>query len=368
MDILKEVVKKFAVNGDYVMSEPYGTGHIHDTFAVTFNQGGRPIRYLFQKLNSNVFERPELLMNTIKRITDHQHSKIDKTLPNASRRALTLIHTADDKPFYCDVNGNYWRSYIFIEGATAFDIIEKPSQAFEAAKAFGEFQKQLIDLAGVRLPETIPDFHNTPKRFDALIEAIEKDEFNRALSVEKEIRFAMEYNSIASVLLDLNTKGVIPERITHNDTKLNNVLLDDSTGEGICVIDLDTVMPGLALYDFGDMIRSVTRSGSENEMDLSRVEMQMDIYEALLSGYLETAGDFLVPDEINNLAFSGKIISLETGVRFLTDYLSGDIYFKTSRERENVDRCNVQFKMVRSIEEQEEEMNLLCDKLIQEGK
>ncbi len=363
--ILQKLLKHFAIPADFVSSEPYGSGHINDTYAVNCNQGGTPIRYLFQRINHNIFKQPEVLMDTIKRVTEHQHSKIDQSSPDASRRALTLIHTVDNQPFYRDEDGNYWRVYVFIEKATSFDIIEKPSQAYEAAKAFGQFQKQLVDLPGERLVETIPYFHNTPKRFNTLIEAIEKDEFNRAAYVKKEIEFAIKNQPIASVLLDLNAKGLMPERVTHNDTKLNNVMLDDTTGEGICVIDLDTIMPGLALYDFGDMIRSGTRSGSEDEPDLSKVEMQMDVYRSLLTGYLETAGDFLVPAEIDNLAFSGKVISLEIGVRFLTDYLTGDTYFKTHRERHNIDRCNVQFKMVNSIEEQEEEMNKLLEQLME---
>jgi Ser/Thr protein kinase RdoA (MazF antagonist) len=246
--------------------------------------------------------------------------------------------------------------YVFIEEARTYDRIESAEQAREAAKAFGRFQGMLADLPGPGLTETIPDFHHTRARFDAFVRALDSDSENRAKDIRPEIEFAMAREPMVDVLLDRIASGELTERITHNDTKLNNVMIDDKTGEGICVIDLDTVMPGLVLYDFGDMVRTSTSPALEDEKDLSRVVMQMHMFEALTRGYLETAGSFLTPLEIELLPFSGKLITLEIGLRFLTDYLSGDIYFKTHRDGHNLDRCRTQFKLVQSIEEQEDLM------------
>jgi aminoglycoside phosphotransferase (APT) family kinase protein len=258
-----------------------------------------------------------------------------------------------------DAEGNYWRAYRFVEGASAYDAVESTEQAFQAAKAFGRFQKLLAGLPAPRLHDTIPDFHHTPKRFMALEQAIAADVAGRDLLAKPEIAFAFAHQSIAGVLLDAN----LPERVTHNDTKFNNVLLDDATGEGLCVIDLDTVMPGLALYDFGDMVRTTTSPAQEDERDLSRVTMQFPMFEALARGYLSEAGDFLTHAEKQHLVFSGKSIAFEQGVRFLADYLAGDTYYKVHRDGHNLDRCRTQFKLVESIEHQEERMERLVESI-----
>jgi Ser/Thr protein kinase RdoA (MazF antagonist) len=243
--------------------------------------------------------------------------------------------------------------YRFIENARSFDALDSPEQAYQAARAFGRFQQQLTSLPPPRLHDTISDFHNTPMRFAALERAIAADACGRAILAKPEIDFALARQSITTKLLDAS----LPERITHNDTKINNVLLDDSTNEGICVIDLDTVMPGLAPYDFGDMVRTATSPAAEDERDLSRVVMQFNFFEALVRGYLSSAGAFLTKEEKRLLAFSGKLITFEIGMRFLTDYLAGDTYYKVHRDGHNLDRCRTQFKLVESIERQEEKMN-----------
>jgi aminoglycoside phosphotransferase (APT) family kinase protein len=260
---------------------------------------------------------------------------------------------------HIDADGNFWRAYHFIENARTYDSVQSPAQAFQAAKAFGEFQRMLADLPAPRLHDTIPDFHHTPKRFAALERAIAADVAGRAILAKPEIDFALARKSICGVLLDAG----LPERVTHNDTKINNVMLDDDTGEGICVIDLDTVMPGLVLYDFGDMVRTATSPGPEDERDLSKVNLQFPLFEALARGYLTSAAGFLTKEEKKHLAFSGKLITFEIGLRFLTDYLSGDTYFKVHREGHNLDRCRTQFKMVASIEQQEEQMVKLIGSL-----
>ena len=278
-------------------------------------------------------------------------------------RVLRFVPTHDGKTYHVTADGNYWRTYYFIENARIYDVVESPKEAYQAAKEYGYFQQLLTDLPGGRLHDTIPDFHNTPKRFATFERALAADAHNRAASCRQEIQFALEHKPITAVLLDLHAKGDIPERVTHNDTKFNNVMLDNETGEGICVLDLDTVMPGLALYDFGDMVRTTTSESAEDERDLSKVHMEMEMFDALARGYLSTAGAFLNPVEKAHLAFSGKLITFEIGIRFLTDYLEGDHYFKVHRAGHNLDRCRTQFKLVESIEHQEAEMNALVARL-----
>jgi hypothetical protein len=339
--------------GEFISAAAYGTGHINDTYCAVFDQGGRRVRYIVQRINHHVFKNPSDLMENIRRVTAHLARK-SASQSDSARRVLTLIPAHGGQPSYCDPLGNHWRVYIFIEGARTFEAVESPQQAFEAAKAFGQFQKLLADLVPPRLRDTIPDFHHTPKRFAALENAIEADAANRAKLAKSEIEFALSRKAATDVLLDAK----LPERVTHNDTKFNNVMLDDATGEGICVIDLDTVMPGLALYDFGDMVRTTTSPAQEDERDLSKVRMQFPMFEALARGYL-AAADFLTPAEKSLLPFSGKLITFEIGIRFLTDFLAGDTYFKVHRDGHNLDRCRTQFKLVESIEAQETAMNKL---------
>ncbi|MCK5850692.1 MAG: aminoglycoside phosphotransferase family protein [Kiritimatiellae bacterium] len=353
---LRSIGSRFSIYGDFVAGEGCGAGHINDTFALTFDQDGRSVRYILQRINQHIFKDPSLLMENIMRVTEHQRSK-NAGLDDALRRSLTFILCRDGRPFVMDDDGNYWRAYSFIENVMTYDAVESEKQAYEAARTFGRFQKDLTDLPGERLHETISDFHNTPKRYDALHQAIKDDCVNRVASARAEIEYVLKCEEWASVLIDKQRAGVIPERITHNDTKLNNVLLDVDTGEGMCVIDLDTVMPGLALYDFGDMVRTATSPADEDERDLSKVKMQMGMFRALVDGYLSTAGDFLVSAEKEHLVFSGKLITLEIGVRFLTDYLVGDTYFKVHRDGHNLDRCRTQFELVRSIEGREDQMS-----------
>ncbi len=279
--------------------------------------------------------------------------------PDRERRVLRLIPTRSGNACHVDEDGDYWRAYHYIPGARTYDAVVITEQAFQAARAFGRFQDLLAGLPPPRLHDTIPDFHNTPKRFEALLAAISADTAGRAVLAKPEIEFALLHQPIVSILRDAK----LPERVTHNDTKFNNVMLDDTTGEGICVVDLDTVMPGLAPYDFGDMVRTTTSPAEEDEQDLSKVTMQFPMFEALVRGYLMSAGGFLTNDERKLLAFSGKLITFEVGIRFLTDYLSGDTYFKIHREGHNLDRCRTQFKLVQSIEQQEDRMEQLVNSL-----
>ncbi|HET7103037.1 MAG TPA: aminoglycoside phosphotransferase family protein [Terracidiphilus sp.] len=335
---------------------PYGSGHINDTFRVEFQRAGVAVPTILQHINHNIFKQPASLMENIERVTQHLAGKVASE-PDRERRVLRLISARDGRTWHVDAQGNHWRMYRFIGKARTYDAVQNQRQAFEAAKAFGRFQKMLADLPAPRLHDTIPDFHHTPKRFAALESAIEADEAGRAVLAKQEIEFALERKSMADVLVNAG----LPERVTHNDTKFNNVMLDDATGEGICVVDLDTVMPGLAAYDFGDMVRTTTSPALEDERDLRKVTMQFPMFEVLVRGYLASAGGFLTREEKQHLAFAGKLITFEIGIRFLTDFLAGDRYFKVHREGHNLDRCRTQFKLIESIEQQEEKMNRLVE-------
>ncbi len=354
----RAAASQFAFSGEVLGLTPHGGGHINDTYLVTCQTQGAPVRYILQHINRHVFRDPVAVMQNIERVTAHLAVQ-EAGQPDGARRALHLIPARDRRNWHVDAQGETWRAYRLIENARTYETATSEGQAFQAARAFGRFQQQLSSLPPPRLHETIPDFHNTPKRFTALERAIAADVAGRAALAKPEIEFARARQAITGNLLDAG----LPERITHNDTKFNNVLLDDKTGEAVCVIDLDTVMPGLALYDFGDMVRTTTSPAAEDERDLSKVTMQFPMFEALVRGYLETAGAFLTPAERSFLAFSGKLITFEIGIRFLADYLAGDTYFKVHREGHNLDRCRTQFRLVESIERQEEEMNRLVESI-----
>jgi hypothetical protein len=320
------------------------------------------MRYIFQRINHNVFKDPAGLMGNVERVTAHIRRKLEAAgADQISRRVLTLVPARDGKCWHADAEGNHWRCYLFIERAKSYDQIEAPRQAFEAARAFGEFQKQLADLPAPRLRDTIPNFHHSRSRFDALRQVIEEDACNRAAGVKADIEFALRHEPLVDVLLVLQARGLLPERVTHNDCKLNNVMLDDATGKGVCVIDLDTVMPGLTLYDFGDMCRTATCPTAEDECDLSKVEVRMEMFEALVGGYLASAGGFLNPVEKDHLAFCAKLITFEIGIRFLADHLAGDRYFKVRRPGHSADRARVQFKMVESFERNDAAMRRVVE-------
>lgn len=362
LENVRSIGTEFCIHGDFANATPYGGGHINDTFAVTYHQGGCSMRYIFQRINHHIFKNPALLMDNVSRVLNHSHDRLSGAA-DASRRALTLIPTASGRDFHVDAEGYHWRVYIFIEKAKTYDVVESEKQAFEAARAFGNFQKLLVDIPGERLKETIPDFHNTSKRYQTLVAAIEADTHNRAQEVKEEIEFITQREADTRLLTDEIKNGTIPERITHNDTKLNNVMIDDESQEGICVIDLDTVMPGSALYDFGDLVRTSTSPAAEDEIDLSKVIMRPHMFQALAEGYLKAAGEFLTPRELELLPFSGKLITLEIGIRFLTDYLQGDVYFKTHKKGHNLDRCRTQLKLVSSIEEQTDSMDTFVEEI-----
>lgn len=339
------------MRADFVHAHPYGSGHINDTYCAWYDQAGQRLRYIHQRINHDIFKDPVALMGNVERVTSHALRRLlDAGHPEARRRTLTCLPSNDGNAWAFDDDGNCWRTYPFIERARGYDELETNRQAEEAARAFGEFQKLAADLEGGRLHETVPDFHHTPRRLQALESAVTEADRDRRDAAKAEIEVVLSHADDCAVVTDLIARGEIPERVTHNDTKLNNVLLDDVTSEGVCVIDLDTTMPGSVLYDFGDMIRTACPTSREDETDLSRMDLRLDRLDALLRGYLASAGDFLNQAEIDHLAFSGKLLSLECGIRFLTDFLRGDVYFKTRRPNHNLDRCRAQFALLGAIE------------------
>jgi len=359
----KDVLLQFDFKDEVDSVKPFGLGHINDTFVVNcIEQNGALVRYILQRINTNIFKTPENLMGNIKHVTTYLKEKIVARGGNPDRETLNLIKTFDGNVFYKNLSGDYWRSYKFIEGAQTYQVVENLKHFYNAGKAIGNFELLLKDYPADELFETIPDFHNTKKRYDAFVDAVNRDVMNRAKEVQAEIDFVLARGSEVSVLVDLLEEGKLPIRVTHNDTKFNNIMIDDITGEGICIIDLDTIMPGLSLYDFGDSIRSGANPAEEDEVDLSKVSMSLELFEHFTKGFLEGTNNLLTALELEYLPFSAVLITLECGMRFLSDHLNGDVYYKIHRENHNLDRARTQFKMVEDIEGKFEEMKGIVKK------
>lgn len=362
--MVEEIIKNFAIDGELKGYSAFGSGHINDTYRLQYEMSdGSVKKFTLQKVNTNVFKDIYGLINNISLVTHHIRKKLRAEGKDPERGTLRVVPTVDNKPFYRDEDGNCFRVFVHICEARTFQTVENEEQFEHLAEIFGNFQNQLADFDASKLVETIPDFHNTAKRFEALEKAIDDDAAGRASSVASEISFALERKSDASVLVELLEKGELPLRVTHNDTKLDNVLFDEKTLEAICVIDLDTVMPGLVHYDFGDSIRFGASTAAEDEKDLSKVEMDIGLFEAYTRGFLRACGDKLTEKEIEYLPFSAKLITYECGIRFLTDYLNGDVYFKTHYEGQNLDRCRTQFKLVADMEKKMPQMKEIVKKL-----
>lgn len=356
------IVRAFPLAGRFRAASPHGSGHINDTYAVSVDQAGTAVRYLFQRINPRVFADIPALMDNVARVTRHAAARAAGH-PDAARRALALVTATDGRPYHRDPEGGWWRCYHFIERARSYDVVETPEQAAAAARAFGEFQRLLVDLPGRRLHETISGFHDTRRRFAAFQQALAADARGRAAEARTEIAFALRREPLVDVLLDLHASGAVPERVTHNDAKFNNVMLDAATHEALCVVDLDTVMPGLALHDFGDLVRSATNAAAEDERDPGRVHARPEIFAALAQGYLSSAGAFLNATEVGHLAVSGIVITFEQGLRFLTDHLAGDTYYKIRRPGHNLERAVNQFALVCSLEAQRTQMEAVVRRL-----
>ncbi|MCI9188097.1 MAG: aminoglycoside phosphotransferase family protein [Lachnospiraceae bacterium] len=328
-------------------AESYGNGHINDTYLVTMP------RYILQRINTSIFTNPDELMDNIENVTAFLRRKLIAAGGDADRGTLTVVPAKDGGKYYKVDDNNVFRVYRFIEGTKTIENSKTAEDLYEAGVGFGNFQKLLADFPVDRLYETIRDFHHTPKRIEALREAVREDKAGRAESVKKEIEFALENAGWADSVVKGMEDGRIPVRVTHNDTKINNILFDQESGKAVCVIDLDTVMPGSALYDFGDVLRMGGSSAAEDETDLDKVWFEVSAFEAFARGYLSEMKDALTETEIALLPLSVKLMTYECGIRFLTDYLNGDTYFKIHREHHNLDRARNQFKLVADISARE---------------
>ena len=358
----QEALEGFDIPGRFVECVPCGNGHINDTYMVTFEEEDGLCRYSLQHMNRSVFKDPVSLMNNILHVTAYLKEQIRSQGGDPQRETLDFVCTKTGEPYFVDSYGEYWRAYHFVEDAYALEEISNPQDFYESAVAFGHFQRMLADFPADSLTETIAGFHDTKARFAAFEQAVEADVCHRAEEVQQEIRFVRDRYDVACVLGDLLEAGKLPLRVTHNDTKSNNVLIDKATGRGLCVIDLDTVMPGLAVNDFGDSIRFGASTGAEDEKDLSKIWCDLELYETYMKGFVEGCGGTLTDMEIECLPVGARVMTYECGMRFLTDYLSGDTYFKTAYPTHNLDRARTQFKLVWDMEQKWEKMQAIAEK------
>lgn len=351
-----DILFNFAIDGEFVSCEPYGSGLINRTYVAVYNEGGRRVRYIVQRINTNLFKNVDGLMNNIKLVTEFNRAEIMKRGGDPDRESLTLVPTKNGGTYFRTEEGDCYRIYVFIENAKGYDVVEKPEHFYESAVAFGKFAMLLDRFDSSKLFEVLPDFHNTVKRFDNFRKSLEADKFNRAKDVKKEIGFALEREKITHTIVDLLASGKMPSRVTHNDTKLNNVLIDTRTDKAVSVIDLDTMMPGSICYDFGDSIRFGCNPCLEDTPETEKVIFNMPLFETYTKGYLSVFGDTITDIERKNLPMGAILMTYECGIRFLTDYLDGDVYFRKTREGQNIDRTRTQFKLVSDMEKRYDEM------------
>lgn len=360
---ITQIIGHFQFEGSLIHDEPYGNGHINDTYCLNFeleNKGKK--RYILQRMNHEIFKKPIELMDNIVGVTSWLRKKIVENGGDPQRETLQLVLTDQGTFYYVAEDQSYWRAYNFIEGASSYDQVKNPNDFYESAVSFGNFQRLLADYPADQLHETIVDFHNTVDRFAKFKHAVKEDVCGRAKDVQEEINFVLNREAFTHVLMDLLEKKELPLRVTHNDTKLNNIMIDDKTGKGICVIDLDTVMPGFAVNDFGDSIRFGASTGAEDEIDLSKISCDLSLFELYTKGFLEGCDGKLTDKELEMLPVGAKMMTFECGMRFLTDHLQGDTYFKIHRDNHNLDRCRTQFKLVKDMEEKWGAMNEIVSK------
>ena len=356
---IENVVSNFTVEGKVVDYIPFGNGHINDTRLVTMDNG---VQYVLQRINKNVFKRPDLLMENYVGVTKFIRKKIEAMGGDPLREVLNAIPTKDGKPFTIDEEGQYWRLLVYVTESMSYDQVEKPEQFYDSAVSFGDFQYMLRDYPAETLHETIVNFHNTPDRYRQLMEAIEGDAKGRLKEVSAEVEFAKARREFANTLENAHKEGRLPLRVTHNDTKLNNILFDINTGKTLCVVDLDTIMPGYSVNDFGDSIRFGATTALEDETDLSKVNFDISLYELYVKGFIEGAKGGLTEGELEMLPIGAIMMTFECGMRFLADYLNGDTYFRVHRPSHNLDRCRNQFKLVADMESQLDEMRAIVRK------
>ncbi|MEF9940341.1 MAG: aminoglycoside phosphotransferase family protein [Clostridium sp.] len=359
---IQEALEHMAYEGSVITYMRYGHGHINDTFRVYTKAADGEHQYILQRMNKDVFKDPVALMKNIVGVTGFLRDEIIKEGGDPLRETLNVIPSTTGESYYLDSRGDYWRSYLFIDHAICYDAVEKPEDFYQSAKAFGRFQRQLSEYPAEELSETIPNFHNTPVRLDTFRQAVKADVCGRASSVEKEIKFVLDRSDEAGIAMNMLKEGTLPLRVTHNDTKLNNIMIDDTTGEALCIIDLDTIMPGFSIFDFGDSIRFGANTVAEDEPDVSKAGLSLPLFDIYTKGYLEGCKGSLTEAEVKMLPMGAKLMTYECGTRFLTDYLQGDTYFKTTRDNQNLDRCHTQFALVADMEKKWNEMQKIVEK------
>ena len=357
-----EAIDGFKLPGELKECIRYGSGHINDTYRLTYETPQGTKRYILQRMSKSIFNKPVELMENVSGVTAWLRKKIVENGGDPERETLTLVKSNDGLPYVVDSTGEYWRVYLFIEGATCYDAVKDDNDFYQSAVAFGHFQRLLADYPAETLHETIKDFHNTPDRLEKFKKAVAEDICGRAASVQKEIDFILEREELTHALYDLQLDGRLPLRVTHNDTKLNNIMIDDETGKAICVIDLDTVMPGLTANDFGDSIRFGASTALEDEQDLSKVSCDLHLFDVYARGFIEGCGGALTDLEIDMLPMGAILMTFENGIRFLTDHLEGDHYFHIHREGHNLDRCRTQLTLVKDMQEKLPQMNAIIQK------
>lgn len=357
------IIKNFNVEGDIVSCERYGEGHINQTYLLILEKNGKKTNYILQRINDKIFKNVDGLMENIRSVTEFNRAKIIEKGGNPDRESLSLVYTKDGRAYYYDEQSKgYFRVYIFITNAVAYQVIEKPEHFYQSAVAFGNFANLLAEFNADGLYESIPNFHNTVKRFADFEAALKADKVGRAAGVKEEIEFVLSRKDYCGRIVNLLKSGKMPTKVTHNDTKLNNVMLDEKTGEPVAVIDLDTVMPGSICYDFGDSIRFGCNPTAEDEKDLTKVNFDLNLFEAFSKGYLTALGESVTKIERDNLAFGAILMTYECGMRFLADYLEGDVYFRISREGHNLDRARTQFKLIKDMEKLLPQMEKIIEK------
>ena len=362
---IREILSCFDLPGEFVSCKPIGCGHINDTFQIVLSDQRVERQYILQRINTHVFTRPDQLMENVEHVTNYLAQILQKNGGDPQRETLTVFPTRDGKRYLRTASGECWRVYNYVDDTFTLQSIGDPEDFRKAGEAFGQFQQMLAAYPSETLHETIPHFHDTVSRFADFKAAVQADAVHRAASAQQEIDFVFAREADTHVLVDLLRDGKLPLRVTHNDTKLNNILFDNRTKKGLCVVDLDTVMPGLSLYDFGDSIRFGANTAAEDEKDLSKVSLSLPLYSAYTQGYLSAAGQSLTPTEIAYLPFSAKLMTLECGMRFLTDYLQGDAYFRTEYAEHNLVRCRTQFALVADMEKKMQQMQALTAEIAQ---
>lgn len=366
---IKRIISEFVFEGRYQNAQEVQSGNINNTYHLIYAQkDGSLNHYILQQINNYAFKNPRAVMRNIELVSNHMRAVMEKKGINPDRRMLEIIQTKSGDTMLEMESGGFWRAYKYIDHATAYDQVTKPEHFYETGRAFGEFQRLLTDFPAEELSETIPNFHNTQRRFYTFVAAVAEDKVGRVKDIEDEIEFFFERRKMMSEIVKKLESGILPVRVTHNDTKINNVMIDDDTDKAICVIDLDTVMPGSALYDYGDAIRSGANTAAEDEPDTDKISLDLNLFEQFTRGFLSEVHDILNEEEIRLLPLSIKVITCELAMRFLTDYIDGDLYFKVRSPEHNLIRARAQMKLLTDIEAKFDILNDMVQKIAAEFK